>query len=618
MTLDYLVVASSAPDVTARFGGLDSSVAARSHIAGGTVQHHSPRPGLFTLTVDDAATPTDLRGSHFTVFDGIALWDRTLVRSAADVPAAGDAMRARGNFMLARHAGDEITLSADVLGGYPVFIHDAGGVFCASNNVFLVEAALGRLGVRLTPALELYAYLVTLGNGALDLTGFREVRLLEPGATVVIGGDNRATTRRAEVASIIYSARPVSELLDEAAQDLVTAVRAIADAPFTMRVCDLTGGFDSRMVLAAILHERLADDFAYFTRGNPPAPDTTVAALIRRHYGLRRVTGFDSTAPVVGVFQSMRHFFTRSSGCMSMFHGSGGVGLPDQRDVAHIGGAFGGLMRVIYGARGDDGDSGADGDDARAPSPQEAPLDRYIRSIEVKGAKWLTAAHLAPHLDALARHGQDLLAAGVRAEDLLGVLYLRNRLRYHFGSRWRVASFSRTVFQPLYSLAVIRGGNALSFTERRANRFGHELMKRLCPSLVELPFADKTWDPSLGIGDVPAAVTRRSPVPEGDEPTVALAAVERPGGDSERAAALRARGRHDKWVDFEIALTEFLRDHASPAGFQRLAPVFDVATVARFLGRPPESFGKNQAWTGFRLMAAYLWANRLEAHEGSR
>jgi hypothetical protein len=86
-----------------------------------------------------------------------------------------------------------------------------------------------------------------------------------------------------------------------------------------------------------------------------------------------------------------------------------------------------------------------------------------------------------------------------------------------------------------------------------------------------------------------------------------------------RSAALRAEGRNDTWIDFETALEEFRADVASTEGFDRMAPTFDVAKVRAFLERPAAEFAqRNDAWTGYRLMAAYMWANRLEAHAGAR
>jgi hypothetical protein len=295
----------------------------------------------------------------------------------------------------------------------------------------------------------------------------------------------------------------------------------------------------------------------------------------------------------------MRHYIHRAAGCFSMLYGAGGVRQPDTRDVVQIGGSFGETFRGYYGA-------------AYPPAP-ERPLDRLIRHTRKKAQRHLDAGAIEDHLRGLKTFSGAMLRAGTRPDDLPDLFYLRNRTRYHFGAQWRVTSFTRSVFHPLYSPAAIRAAYRLDLPERAANRVGYELMRRFSPALAELPFADDAWHPSLGAAPV-APITRETPPPDGDDdPGLRLfEGPSRAAHESERARRLQAEGRNRKWIDLEIALQEFAAQ-ATEDGYERLRPTFDPAKMKTFLARPIEEFAtQHEAWTAYRLMAAYICANRLE------
>ena len=565
MPLDYLLVASTRPS-SDRFAELDARLGERTNVARGRAEARHLRPGLFALLIDDGPRPTSLTSSDVDVFDGVALAGGALVSSLLGTRES-PAPSSPGNYFLARHAGGDVVVQADPLGTYPVFVHDHLGLTCISNNLFLVEQALERLGVSVPIDLSQASYIVTLGNGAFDLTGFAGVRLLGPGEVVTVDRDNRARYVPGDVCRLLFSDRPYTELINEAARDLTASVEAIAKGPFRHRICDLSGGMDSRLVLAAILHCRAQEGFEFFTSGAPTTPDAVVAAAIRDRFGLRPAGNVLGRGPALGIFESMRYYVGRTSGCFSMTHGPN-LGFPITPDIAQIGGSFGELFRGYYS-----GQYALRARDHQRPGAHA--LVRLAHSVELKAQRFLTPDALTQHIDRF-RDFAARLAGVVEPDDVPDVFYLQNRTRHHFGARWRIGSYTRTIFQPLYSTAAIQASHKLPIAERKRNRVTQDLMQCLCPELADMPYASKSRAPASG-----------TPPP--------------------------AAPRSAKRSNLARLLADFFAHHATDVGFQRMQPVFDPQKVVDFLRTPVDALESElEVFTAYRLVAAYIWANRLE------
>jgi len=75
-------------------------------------------------------------------------------------------------------------------------------------------------------------------------------------------------------------------VLDEVECDLRTTIRALARLPVEQRVLSLSGGKDSRTLLAVILSEGVQDRFQFVTHGSPERADPIVAKALADRFGL--------------------------------------------------------------------------------------------------------------------------------------------------------------------------------------------------------------------------------------------------------------------------------------------------------------------------------------------
>lgn len=76
------------------------------------------------------------------------------------------------------------------------------------------------------------------------------------------------------------------ELLNEVEQDIRGTIRAVAALPVEERVLSLSGGKDSRTLLAFILSEGVQDRFQFITTGSPERADPIVAKMLADRFGL--------------------------------------------------------------------------------------------------------------------------------------------------------------------------------------------------------------------------------------------------------------------------------------------------------------------------------------------
>ena len=539
-------------------------------------------------------------------FDGIAVFGDALVRSPGELPTG--AAVGRGNYVLARHRDDgSVSIEIDPIGYYPLFVHQGEGLLCVANRASRIAEVLASLGRPVERDVSVHAWFTVQGAGAAELSGYRGISLLPRGTTLHLDERNRVERRRAPIAELLYSDRPLPELLDDAAEEILANVRAVAGGPFEHRICDLTGGMDSRLVLSALIRAGVQDAFLFQTRGQHPSPDANVASLIRARFGLRALGGGGGgeAGPVRGTpVERLRALVGRADGLMSRYANPPATTRRDDARL-QLGGGSGELCREFWPSA-ERPSSPGDG----APVPPLRPRLREAR------ARWV---FLRPAMrDAIRDHmrsfGRESLAAGVAPEHVGDHFYLASRARYHFGLWWAISP--RNQFHPLYSPAAIRAGYAMSREDRTRNRIGFELMTRFSPELARLPFARKSWPRAL-MPDAPRAVRMTAPfLGDPDErrvrlPGAAAEAERRAPTDWERA--LIDRGVKSQVVELGSMLADF---DASARDFGALEPVFDADAVREFLSRPHEDFrgpsGPYGAINAYRLMGAWVWANRLE------
>jgi hypothetical protein len=395
------------------------------------------------------------------------------------------------------------SVAADPVGAGLLYLGSSADVVVLSTRA-AVAAAILAAGDGTAPRRDVLGagWLPYSGWAMGARTGFERVTLVPDGAVVEIGPTGAVTLHR--------SSRPVwrrqaDELaadpeaaLEEARAEMATAIRMALGGLTTQACLGLTGGKDSRLVLALLLADGTASDIECQTYGDDDLPDVVVARQLAAAFGLRHITRPGASvrhawrqrvdeATRVGRLGrcSSREIAFRIAAWVSS--GMTNVGEPEPGrlptgDRVLFTGLFGESLRTNYH------------NSTRIRSKRHAA--RFPDGLELGAAGIL-------YREAVARYRaevHDLLFDGVSdadsPQDIIDTFYLRQRLRRWVGGTQEINSENRAF--PLYSITGLRLAFAIGAENRHAEWIHHRIIRDACEPLHHVPFAGDRWPPGAG------------------------------------------------------------------------------------------------------------------------
>lgn len=182
------------------------------------------------------------------------------------------------------------TLFCDVLGTGLVYLAETRDHFVFSNRADVAaQVAFGSLA----KDSEAMAWMPFFTYMLDERTSFQGVRVLEPGAQVLFRPQGVRVVsqvpewKRAALARSEQAAEGEEQRHDALAAVLVSHAETVADYPASNRVVRLSGGKDSRLVLAALVAAGVVDRFECVTIGPPEHADVRVVKELADRYGLQ-------------------------------------------------------------------------------------------------------------------------------------------------------------------------------------------------------------------------------------------------------------------------------------------------------------------------------------------
>jgi hypothetical protein len=332
-------------------------------------------------------------------------------------------------------------------------------------------------------------------------------------------------------------------------------------------VVGLTGGKDSRLILAVLWSEGLTDEFDFVTAGPHDLADVQIASQLAELLGLRHTNDFPLARPERSYAERTGDFVKTTAGMLNIWD------LKERRANATA------EVRV----------TGLCGEILRSYRPVQAGLtSRYelVRMYE-PGKTFGRLALLRPevadefHQSTLEALLEDPVTAS-EPIDLLDAFHLKYRVRFsRLGPLEELNEQLRVL--PLYSLDAIRAAFALGGAARHAELLHFEIMRRCCPPLVDRPFAGPGWADGL---------THNPPdqkgTPAGEQPKRTEMAT------AAKAEPLMVRFQKAAFADRRKSLEEIFHDRANPA-WDVIDPSKALEALDRFgqLGGPErrELFG---------------------------
>ncbi len=476
-----------------------------------------------------------------------------------------------------------LSIAADGTGTIATDPTSMGLLFRSEDAEVVAFASRAALAARATSGgrpperdVEAVGWLAFYGAALGSATGFRGTELVPQGARVELAAEKGARLVEPTEAPWHASDLPTDrdELLDAVVDDLAGAVRSCSQLPARTRRAEITGGKDSRLILALMEREEVAPSFEFSTIGKPDAPDVVVGQQITQSLGLSHKVDAPRPPDVDDFLPRLRLHVFQSSAASNAFNLTGVAGLSLQPQLT---GLYGEVLRTNY---------------ARYPEVRTA---RDLR--EVARARMAHDALGVMRRDVreeYARRFDDLLvgpgSSDRHGQDLLDEFYIRHHMRWWGGAVEEAAT--RTRLYPLLSLLGMRAAFALGPASRRAEEVPREVMARASAALAAAPFAEDAWAGSVAGAARVARTAARGPVAARPAPT---------GPPPVRWQVARLAAQRD------VVEALLLDDPTNP-----LHDLLDRRALIDVLvgGRPPRAVGE---WVQlYGLLTAAVWLGGTE------
>lgn len=522
---------------------------------------------------------------------------------------ASDAQSIRGSLCLYAWSvsRNSVLILPDPFGAALLFVYRGRTITAVSSDLGRLVDAIRAAGESPTLSIKYAVESAFIGNAGLVPTPYEEISVAPNFSYVSISSDG-LTIKGYEWAPSIFAKGAVEEEgVEWVASEIIDNTRAAVATSAHRRVAHLTAGFDSRLVLATILHNDAKDAFSWHTTGGGGSLDVAVAAEIAQAEGMRM-----SHYPGYGAAATPSSHELRIRAPLDYSEGLIGVGP----HVHHfhegsllLSGGYGEILRSFF--------------DVRFDAAELSTVDQFERISWVH--RRVTPDRTAPLMNedfSRYLHGEFCLHLsrgrdfGVRKDALLDYYYLANRNRYWVGLGARIWSDVCYKFDPLYSLAGAAVGLA-QLRENRINNFlGLDLMFKIRPQLLQYRYGREVIGPEYkAVRSIPmlkpSDVQRLSPwidASYGHErkwsdahcrddafPKITTTDVE---------AAKRARVSPRQWAN-RLMIRDRVRNLMDIVRTDDLKSVFNVDELSLLLRSSPSTMGNIRLLNS--LHASLLW-----------
>ena len=373
---------------------------------------------------------------------------------------------------------------------HPIYYIDVNG-FCAISNR---ATALARL-VDSEPDPRALCWLVAASNLFGPPTAFKGVHKVGTGEAVTAEVGSMRLVRRSIPGDVWpepdtpgranLSARDWDRLTER----LVADVRAACETGEDRIDLAITGGKDSRLVLGLALAAGVLDRTRIFTRGLPSWGDSTFAMEVCRRIGAthqlevpKNVGGRVKTRP----WSSMRVHVSRYEGIVCPWDGPGPANLPG-RSVS-----LEGVGGELYRGSGGHAKQFKRFLPDTVPSMQKAFVDYHQRFDPVGLLRPQVAEEMKAWLFDWVRDTARL----VRLDTLPERFFIDYRVG-HWNGPLNQNLPGRVRVSALLDLACARAILELAPEVRATEKFHYEIMRRVAPALLHVPFYQDRWNNHL-------------------------------------------------------------------------------------------------------------------------
>lgn len=361
----------------------------------------------------------------------------------------------------------------DPLGGALAFYHEQNAQILVSTQLKQIIQHMDNSGKVPNKSAQFQLERLIFGNGGLCPTSYDGVKGINPFEYIVV----HKNSVRVREYSIFDEMRQAShyELFTILRDDVLSSTSAISKSNNRQNISHLTGGFDSRLVLSAILSQNIQNEFLFFCSGPEGSTDRIIADGLSRRFNLNRTTGAGLTTASTNVMsERLMGALFDSSGITN----TGPQGREIHVPVSAMGGGYGEILRTFYGNRTISSDS--------TTVNWQLLRQEYIPSYN--SSHPYIASHALKNIESSLISKFEELESRYDVAFLGDAFYTHVRNRYHIGQSSLLWSRVGSRFDPLYSVAgYCLAANSTQHV-RTSNVTGFDLMESLKPDLLKLPF----------------------------------------------------------------------------------------------------------------------------------
>jgi hypothetical protein len=413
-------------------------------------------------------------------------WANELVRATRRAGLVDATERLHGIFSIVwLDASGLGTVVADPLGLRCVYYGETDDVVAVASRPALVARALTPPERRLTRDPAGTAWLAFTSYRVGHTTGFDGVRVLPAGGVITIRSHAGVSIRRGApwMPDDAMAKLSTDELVEYVREDIADTLRATTSFPVERRVIGLTGGKDSRLLLAIALWGGIAQEFDYETIGPPDLADVRIASQLAEQFKLRHEVRFHGMASAKPYADRLRDFASATAGMLNIWDLSA---HDTQQDSLRITGLCGETLRTFR------------------PLPHSVESKNDLLALFPRTAFGRLRLLHPDFADEQYRAALDILLddPSRRSEpfDLFDAYYFRNRLRFTRTGPQEELPREPHVF-PLYSIGALRAAFALGGAARQSELLHFEITRRCSGELARHPFVGTGWNPNLHAGE---------------------------------------------------------------------------------------------------------------------
>jgi hypothetical protein len=421
--------------------------------------------------------------------DGVGIVEQKLVTNVYDLTDFNlnvDFFKVKGSLAIYSEINlDGITyfkINPDPIGACVIYKYEKNGVVAFSSDLRHLVDCLKSLGIEVRKSVFYQALLVIMNNGGFGYSSYEDVFTLDPYKYIIAHHDGFSIVDYG-IADFLKSEDSYKNLLDLAELDISNTISAISESSL-QKIVHLTGGMDSRLVVAAIRYRNEINKYKVFCSGERGFPDFDTAYSLCGELDAQMTNKPTLTQDVIPKnFEELYRWSAQDNqGVLS--NQPPNIGASGVDDTIILSGGYGECLRTFYGEA-----TGVSlGSISNAiwylydnKGSIRVPVTEYVVNNIKSGFEFFCIKKLDQ---------------GWNLNDALQLYYLEERNRYYVGNI--TLSYSRHTprIDPLYSLYGIKAAYRMNFADRKNRFLIYDLMSKFSSELTKFKFGTTEWPQS--------------------------------------------------------------------------------------------------------------------------